>query len=101
MNGTTFDSSVDLVQNGGNWRLAGVGDFNADGNADLLYRNAVDFSMIIWYMNGTNLVGTANVQAIPDANWKVVAVGDITGDGYADIVWRHSTAFNTAIWAMK
>ncbi len=101
MNGTTFDSSVDLLQNGGNWRLVGVADFNADGNADLVYRNAVDFSMVIWYMNGSSLAGTASVVASPDPNWKVAAVGDITGDGYADIIWRHATTFTTAVWVMR
>jgi large repetitive protein len=101
MNGTAFVSSVDLLQNGGNWRMVGVADFNGDGSADLLYRNAVDFSMVIWYMNGENLIGTAPVIAIPDANWKVAAVGDITGDGYADIIWRHSVTFTTAVWTMR
>jgi large repetitive protein len=101
MNGLTFDSSVDLLQNGGNWRLVGVADFNADGNADLLYRNAVDFSMSVHYMDGANLIGTASIIAIPDANWKVAAVGDITGDGYPDIIWRHATTFTTAVWRME
>ncbi|HEX6099721.1 MAG TPA: M36 family metallopeptidase [Thermoanaerobaculia bacterium] len=101
MNGTAFDSSVDLLQTGGNWRMVGVADFNGDGSADLLYRNAVDFSMYIAYMNGANLSGTESVVAIPDANWKVVAVGDITGDGYADIMWRHSGTFTTAVWTMR
>ena len=101
MNGTAFDSSVDLLQNGGNWRMVGVADFNGDGSADLVYRNAVDFSMVIWYMNGSSLIGTGSVLAVPDANWKVAAVGDITGDGYADIVWRHSVTFSTAVWRMR
>jgi large repetitive protein len=101
MNGLAFSSQVDLLQNGGNWRLVGVADFNGDGNADLVYRNVVDFSMVIWSMNGTSLIGTGNVMAIPDANWKVAAVGDITGDGYPDIIWRHATLFNTAVWVMR
>jgi hypothetical protein len=101
MNGTSFVSSTDLLQFGGNWRMAGVADFNGDGNADLLYRNMVDFSMVIWYMNGTNAASTATFAGPGDANWRVVAVGDLSGDGYPDIVWRHATTFSTAVWVMR
>jgi hypothetical protein len=101
MTGTTYNTSTDLLQFGGNWRLQGVADFNADGNADILYRNANDFSMVIWYMNGTNLVSTGSTLSITDANWKIVAIGDINGDGYPDIIWRHSTTFTMAVWLMK
>ncbi|HEX7829201.1 MAG TPA: M36 family metallopeptidase [Thermoanaerobaculia bacterium] len=101
MNGTAFDSSVDLLQNGGNWRLVGVADFNGDGSADLVYRNAVDFAMVIWYMNGSSLTGTGSVIAAPDPNWKVAAVGDLTGDGYADLIWRHTVTHTIAVWVMR
>lgn len=101
MNGTTFVSSADLLQFGGNWRLAAVADFNADAKADILYRNAVDFSMVIWYMNGTNLTSTASAPTVPDANWKVVAAGDMNGDGFPDIIWRHSTTFVMSAWLMR
>ncbi len=35
-----------------NWRLAGRGDFNDDGKADLLWRHAVDGRNAIWFMDG-------------------------------------------------
>lgn len=101
MNGTTFLSSADLLQFGGNWRYASAADFNADGNADLLFRNAVDGSLVVWYMSGTNILGTSSVVSSTDLNWKLVAVGDVTGDGYPDMIWRHATSFTTAVWVMR
>jgi hypothetical protein len=101
MNNTTFVASNNLLQFGGNWRLAAVADFNQDGKADILYRNAVDFSMVVWYMNGTSLVSTASMPGVADANWKVVAAGDLNGDGFPDLVWRHSTTFTMAAWLMR
>jgi hypothetical protein len=101
MNSTTFVSSTNLLQFGGNWRLAAVADFNADGNADILYRNAADFSSVIWYMNGTNLSSTASIPAVPDANWKILAAADMNGDGFQDIIWRHSTTFAMNCWLMR
>lgn len=100
MDGTSFVSSADLVQLGGNWKLQGAADFNVDGTADLLYRNSVDHSMVVWYMNGTGILSTAPVASVPDPNWKIAAMGDMNGDGYPDLLWRH-TNFSLAIWVMR
>jgi hypothetical protein len=101
MNNTTFVSSANLLQFGGNWRLAAVADFNQDGKADVLYRNAVDFTMVVWYMNGVTLSSTASMPSVPDANWKVVAAGDLNGDGFPDLVWRNSSTFALTAWMMR
>jgi hypothetical protein len=101
MNNTTFVSSANLLQFGGNWRLAAVADFNQDGKADILYRNNVDFSMVVWYMDGTTLVSTASMPSVPDANWKIVAAGDMNGDGFPDLIWRNSSSFTMSAWLMR
>jgi hypothetical protein len=101
MNGTTFVSSTNLLQFGGNWRLATVADFNADGHADIMYRNTVDFTTVIWYMNGTTLLTTAAGPTVPDANWQIVAAGDLNGDGFPDLVWRNMSSFAMAAWLMR
>jgi hypothetical protein len=100
MSGTTFVSSTNLLQFGGNWRLAAVADFNLDGKADILYRNAVDFSQVIWYMNGTSLAGTAAAPPLPDANTRPVAAGDLNGDGYPDLIVRNMSTFALTAWLM-
>ena len=43
-----FDSS---------FQLAGVGDFNADGHADLIYRRASDGLTEIQFLNGNTAIG--------------------------------------------
>jgi hypothetical protein len=100
MNNTTFVSSANLLQFGGNWRLAAVADFNQDGKADVLYRNAVDFTMVIWYMNGTTLQSTGSMPSVPDANWKIIGTGDLNGDGFVDLIWRNSVSFAMNAWFM-
>jgi hypothetical protein len=101
MNNTVFVSSTNLLQFGGNWRLAAVADFNLDGKADILYRNAVDFSMVIWYMNGTSLMGTASAPSLPNANTVPVSAGDMNGDGFPDIVVRNMSTFALSVWLMQ
>jgi hypothetical protein len=43
------------------WRPMATGDFNADGQLDIVWRNTDTGRVIIWYMNGTTRVNTAAV----------------------------------------
>jgi hypothetical protein len=79
------------------WTLAGVGDFNGDGQSDLLWTDTSG-NYSIWFMSGTSVQSTAPVGKIP--NWLVARIGDFNGDGKSDIVW-HDGSGNFAIWLMN
>ena len=110
MNGQTITGSGDMNAGGvaakpdASWSLAGVGDFNADGNADLLWRNS-DGSLAMWLMNGSsigssNFVTSGGVAVNPDATWHIVEIGDFNGDARSDILWRNDSGA-MAEWLMK
>jgi hypothetical protein len=42
---------------GQGWDIAGVGDFNGDGHADLVYRRPSDGLTEIQFLNGTTPIG--------------------------------------------
>jgi hypothetical protein len=110
MNGATLGSSSTVTYQGNaiapdaSWSIAGVGDFNSNGSADILWRQSGG-ALAIWLMNGSTVQSSAaitcqgNVVA-PDASWKVVEIGDFNGDGNSDILWRNDNG-TMAEWLMN
>ncbi len=94
----SVDSVPDL-----NWEIKGTGDFNRDGNIDILWRyNGPGGYNLVWYMNGTIPVGLAAIDAVPDLAWQIVGTGDFNGDGNVDILWHHSGAVGyNLVWYMN
>jgi ELWxxDGT repeat protein len=111
MNGSTIVSNGDIRSGGvavmpdASWSIAGVGDFNHDGRADILWRNG-NGNVAIWLMDGTTVtagsgISTSGGAAVtPDASWHVVEIGDFNGDSNADILWRSDTGA-MAEWLMN
>ena len=47
-----------------NWHIVGMGDFNADGKPDILWRTRPPARMTVWYMNGA-MTSSANSPPLP------------------------------------
>jgi hypothetical protein len=104
MNGTALLSGADLTAvTDLNWQIAGTGDFNKDGNVDILWRyNGTGGRVRVWYMNGIGIIGGADLSAVPDLNWQVGGTGDFDKDGNVDILWRYNGAGGrNRIWYMN
>src|SRR5262249_3752308 len=91
------------------WQIAGVGDLDGDGHADLVWRDTSSGDVAVWLMNSEIVVGATLVaQAVP-LSWRIVKVVDVNGDGKADLIWRqdHATLPGeflygvVAIWLMN
>jgi hypothetical protein len=81
--------------------LAGSGDFNRDGKADLLWHNNATGQTILWAMDGKDVVSGSGELPRVSAPWQIVGVGDFNGDGYPDLLWRNLVDGQDSIWLLK
>jgi hypothetical protein len=100
-NNTSTVSSVPLWPAPTNWAIAGTGDWNQDGNPDLIWRDYDYGYNGIWLMreNGTDILG---IVYLPDApiNWEINGVADFNGDGTLDLLWRDYAYGQNGFWLM-
>jgi hypothetical protein len=106
MNGTA-ETSWTLVKNpsgaaanhGLQWDIGGVGDFNNDGQNDILYRHSSG-NIGVWYMNGASET-TWHLIGNHGPSWYVKGVADYNNDGHVDILYRNSGNGNVGVWLMN
>ena len=90
MDGNKVAKRVPVLAENGNhefailpWRIIGVGDFNRDGNTDILWRNDSDSALQIWLMDGNKVAKRVPVLAENGNHefailpWRIVGTGSI------------------------
>ena len=93
-----FRSGLTLLDQ--QWVPVASGDFDADGQTDLIWRNTSSGKVIAWLMNGTTRSSTTTIWS-GDATWVPVATGDFNNDAKPDILWRQSTTGRVIVWFMN
>jgi serralysin len=79
------------------WTIRGAGDFNGDGNDDILWRHS-NGQVALWHMDGGRWLSEARPGGEdPGRSWQIQGVGDFDADRRSDILWRDSGG-HMAIW---
>lgn len=96
LNGTTFLSARATVpsapEDGAVWFVAGVGDLNADGKPDLLWRHATSGAVVYWLMDGRTKTAGGYVTPSPlDLAWTGAPILDVGLDQRNDLLFQHAT----------
>ncbi|MCB1772774.1 MAG: C10 family peptidase [Gammaproteobacteria bacterium] len=67
----------------GEWQTTAVGDYNADGKDDLLWRHQTSGQLLAWFMNGTqsaDQITQATIWSSMPQEWQVMAAGHVNGN---------------------
>jgi hypothetical protein len=80
------------------WQIAGIGDFDRDGDGDILWRHDQGPN-VVWDMENGLFIGTHGLPSVTNS-WRVAGTADFDEDGDADILFRHAQGANT-IWEMQ
>ena len=82
------------------WGAVGAGDFNFDGNSDVLLQVRPGFPsagmMAVWYLNnnaqytGFGWINPVYPGGVANSGWTIKAVTDWNSDGHSDIIFQHS-----------
>ena len=84
------------------WQVAGVGDFDGDGNADVLWRNSSTGENYIYPMDGLTIKPSEGfTRTVTEAAWQIKGVGDFDGDGMSDILWRNNATGENYLYPMS
>jgi hypothetical protein len=81
------------------WNIAGAGDFNRDGKADLVWENTSTGQRAIWLLNNGVRSNVFNLPTTP-VEWRIAGAGDFNGDGNTDLVWQNNSTGTRAIWLL-
>jgi len=79
------------------WVVEDVGDFNADGKADLLVHETTSGTLAVVLLDGAGgILSAAQVFTVDVANnWTVVNAGDYDGDGKLDVLLFNTVSGDT------
>jgi uncharacterized repeat protein (TIGR03803 family) len=84
------------------WKAIGTGDFNKDGDADILFQNTSTGQVSIWEMNGNTLKGGGAVSPDPGPAWQAIGTGDFNHDGFSDdILFQNTSTGQVSVWEMN
>ncbi|MDW8217865.1 MAG: FG-GAP-like repeat-containing protein, partial [Acidobacteriota bacterium] len=70
--GATAVGSRAIPTPGSDWQPAAVGDYNRDGQPDIVWRHETNGQNVIWLLRDLTLVQSVPLPSVPDRRWRIV-----------------------------
>lgn len=81
--------------------VEGVGDFDGNGTADVIWRNYSTGTITISLFDTRGVTTSNAVSTVRRRATRIVAIGDVDNDGADDVVWRNYASGRAQIWLMR
>ena len=85
-------------------RVVGTGDYDGNGNADLLWENTSTSALMLWLLDGgvVTSMGSLDRSSLPAAEeWRVGGSGDFDGDGADDVMLWSRVRGEVELWTFS
>jgi hypothetical protein len=80
--------------------LGVLGDFNGDGQSDIVITNTVTGERAVWLMSGPMISSGATLGVIP-ISWTFSGTGDFNDDTMSDLILTNTATGERVIWLMN
>lgn len=81
-------------------RVAGTGDFDANGTSDIALYDDAGGTSVIKLLGASGVVAEKTYRTLAHP-WRMFAVSDFNGDGKADILWQNPATGAWLIWFLS
>ena len=82
--------------------VAGIGDFNGDGTADILWYNKSTGNTNVWFIQNGNYTGWSDPGVMaPSTGFVFAGIGKFNGGNTSDILWYNTATGNTNVWFIQ
>jgi hypothetical protein len=93
---------VERVPTNIGFRIAGLSDFDGDGDTDVLWRNINNGLTFVWIMENNVKVRDVFLESVPDSTGYAVALfKDLDGDNVSDLTWRNLNNGHLVTWLLN
>jgi hypothetical protein len=99
MDGVNLNKANSSGEIGAEWKVQALKDLNADGEDDLVWRNAQTGAVGFWIMKQSSRESVKGYDAPLD--WQVLGVADFDGNQQADLLWYNSVTNDIGFWMMN
>ncbi len=105
LDGATWESEAPIVPGAPtdrNFEPIATGEFNGDGQPDVLFRNSATGELRAWLIIDNEMVAETGFTpfGVSNLDWTVVAAGDFNGDNSDDLLYQNAISKRLVVWFM-
>ncbi len=74
------------------WQVVAAVDVNGDGHPDLVLQNSESREVMVSYLSGTKVSGSASFRGSGLKGWTAVGMEDVNRDGHPDLIYTNDAS---------